>query len=216
MKFKPSGLRRRQKRTLVKVLVLALELLAIGLVIYLVAAPFYPGLKYKIAYENRARLPDAADEAAVKEYVSEIMGSLPAAEYAVSPNRLIIPKIGLNAPIVEGKSAEYNLSRGAWRLPDSSSPNKGGNTVITGHRFKYLPPNNVTFYLFHKLATDDLVSVIWNEQDYLYRIKEVKIVENTDFSILEQSTEPILTLFTCHPIYSTDQRLVVIAELIED
>jgi sortase A len=97
-------------------------------------------------------------------------------------------------------------------LPDSSTPDQGGNTVITGHRFKYLPPNNLTFYLFDKLAAGDIISVIWHEQEYYYRIKETKIVDKTETSILNQTREPILTLFTCHPIYSEENRLVVIAE----
>ena len=91
-----------------------------------------------------------------------------------------------------------------------------GNTVITGHRFKYLPPHNLTFYLFHKLEAGDIFSVIWNEQDYYYRIKEVKIVDKTEVSILDSTEEPTVTLFTCHPIYSTEQRLVVVGELIEE
>ena len=74
----------------------------------------------------------------------------------------------------------------------------------------------LTFYLFHKLGAGDLVSVVWHEEDFLYRVKETKIVEDTDLSILEQGEESILTMFTCHPIYSTEKRLVIVSELIEN
>ena len=65
---------------------------------------------------------------------SNTAAGFPEADYAVSGNRVIITKIGVNAPIVESKSAEYGLSKGSWRIPESSTPDKGGNTVITGHR----------------------------------------------------------------------------------
>lgn len=207
---------KKNKKNLLKTLVLALELLAIGIIIYLIALPFYPTVRYEVAYSNPENIALSQDPAKVKEKTAEIKSHLPQAEYAISPHRLIITKIGVNAPIVESKSAEYGLAKGVWHIPDSSTPDKGGNTVITGHRFKYLPPHNMTFYLFHKLEAGDIVSVIWQEKDYFYRIKEIKIVNKTDLSILKPTGKPILTLFTCHPIYSTENRLVVIAELIEE
>ena len=181
-------------------------------------------MKYELTYKSQAEKVDFKDMEVVREVVQEVVkeqaanfaSRLPQAEYDISPNRIIIPKIGVNAPVVESKSAEYGLHLGAWHIPDTSTPNKGGNTVITGHRFKYLPPHNLTFYLFHKLEAGDIFSVIWNEQDYYYRIKEVKIVDKTEVSILDPTEEPTVTLFTCHPIYSTEQRLVVVGELIEE
>ncbi|MCK5211451.1 sortase [Candidatus Parcubacteria bacterium] len=199
-----------------KVLVLFLELFAVALVLYLIALPFYPGVKYRSTIEEYNALPEAEERVIIEEQVAEFRGGLPENKFDVSPNRVIIPKIGVNAPIVVTDNADYGLSQGAWLVPNTSSPDKGGNTVITGHRFKYLPPHNLTFYLFDKLETGDLVSIIWQEKDYLYRIKEVKIVDDTEVSILNATDEPILTMFTCHPIYSTEQRLVVISELVEE
>ncbi len=194
-----------------------LELLALVLALYLIISPFYPALQYRLAaYENKRINQEAKDIAIVKSKTEEFAKSLPESAYAVSSNRLIITKIGVNAPIVESKSEEYGLNKGAWHYPESSTPDKGGNTIITGHRFKYLPPNNMTFYLLDKLEIGDIISVIWQNQDYYYRISETKVVSNTDLSVLNSSDKPIITLFTCTPIYSTDKRLVVIGKLIED
>ncbi|MBI2577861.1 MAG: hypothetical protein HYV77_03415, partial [Candidatus Wildermuthbacteria bacterium] len=44
-------------------------------------------------------------------------------------NTLVIPKIGVEIPIIEGAD-EKALWKGAWRLPETSSPDKGSNTVI--------------------------------------------------------------------------------------
>ena len=204
-----------KKKNLAKVLALALELFAVGLIIYLIALPFYPKIVYKLEYSEPASRSEAQSVEKTKQKVAEFKNSFPKAEYAVSPNRLIIPKIGVNAPIVESQSADYGLSKGSWRVPESSTPDKGGNTVITGHRFKYLPPNNLTFYLLDKLKKGDIISIIWKKQDYFYRVKETKVVPNTELSIMDQTKEPILTLFTCDPIYSTKNRLVVIADLVQ-
>jgi LPXTG-site transpeptidase (sortase) family protein len=200
-----------KKKTL-KALAITLELLALGLILYLVVLPFYPLLQYK--YEPVKNKTEAKNINVITQTVAEFKNTLPAAEYAVSPDRLIIKKIGVNAPIVEAKNSDYGLSKGAWRVPESSTPDKGGNTVITGHRFKYLPPSNLTFYLLNKLEPGDIISVIWKEQDYYYKVKEVKIVKPEDLSILKSTKDSILTLYTCDPIYSQDNRLVVISELI--
>ena len=199
---------------LLKYTVLGLEIIAAGLVIYLIALPFYPNLKYSLVYNQSGDLESAQDAAVAREQLARYRSSFPGSEYAVSPNRLIIKKIGVNAPIVDSSNAEYGLSKGAWHIPESSTPDQGGNTVITGHRFKYLPPNNLTFYLLDKLAPGDIIAVIWQEADYVYRVKDIKIVDKTELSVLEPSVEPIITLFTCHPIYSTEQRLVVVGELV--
>ena len=204
------------KNKMIRALVLTLELLALGLLLYIFILPVYPLLQYKFFTGETKNINIAAkDESIVKKKVEQIKNALPEAQYAVSPNRLIITKIGVNAPIVEGKNEQVGLNKGSWRVPESSTPDKGGNTVITGHRFKYLPPNNLTFYLLNKLETGDIISVIWQEKDYYYRVKEVKVVPATELSILNPTEEAIVTLFTCDPVYSTKNRLVVIGELIK-
>lgn len=206
---------KNKKIRILKALVILLELLALALLVYIVVLPFYPEVKYRVVSENKIQKEEAKDIEKVEEKTQTVVNHLPKNQYDVSPHRVIITKIGVNAPIVESASAEYGLSLGAWRVPDSSTPNQGGNTVITGHRFKYLPPSNLTFYLFHKLETGDIVSIIWDKTEYYYRIREVKIVDKTEVSIMNQTEESVLTMFTCHPIYSTEKRLVVVADLIK-
>ncbi len=153
---------------------------------------------------------------AASEKKTEGQKVYPAPQAGGGVNRLIIPKIGVNAPIVESADENYGLAHGVWHLPKSSTPEEQGNMIITGHRFKYLPPNNLTFYLFHKLEKGDISSVIWEGKIYYYRIKEIKIVSGEDTSILKQTNEPILTMYTCDPIYSTKNRLVVIGEFVKE
>lgn len=211
-----------KKKKLKRGLALALEIAAFLILAYIFIGPFYPAMRYSLVGAPEPELGEApvnvkdvassSDIDLVKQEARQIFNSFPESEYAVSPNRLIIKKIGVNAPIVESKNEQYGLSLGAWHLPESSTPAKGGNTVITGHRFKYLPPNNVTFYLFHKLEPGDIVTVIWGKEDYVYKIRETKVVPATEVSVVAPTKEPILTMFTCDPIYSTKNRLVVVAE----
>lgn len=247
---------KKEKR--IRALVIILGLLALGLVLYLIALPLYPSLKYKIKTSQDQNI-DYKDINVIKKITEEIIGApINIASSAILeddkqnntnnkntatgtvdtpeaneennnantnvvaekqeiklPNTLIIPKIGVNIPIIESEDEEYGLDHGAWKLPKSSTPEEIGNMVLTGHRFKYLPPSNLTFYLFHKLEEGDIISVIWNNEIYFYRINEKKIVSADDLSILKQSKKSILTIYTCDPIYSTKNRLVIISELID-
>jgi LPXTG-site transpeptidase (sortase) family protein len=130
-------------------------------------------------------------------------------------NTLIIPKISVKIPIIQSEDENYGLDHGAWKLPKSSTPEEIGNMIITGHRFKYLPPSNLTFFLFHKLETGDVASVIWDGKPYYYKIKEIKKISADDTSILKQTKTSTLTMYTCDPIYSTKNRLVIVADLVE-
>jgi len=126
---------------------------------------------------------------------------------------LIIPKIGVEIPIVPGED-ESALDRGAWLMPESSTPDKIGNTILAGHRFKYKPPYKETFYLLDKLSQGDLVRVIWQGKEYRYRVVSSQIVDPETVEVLEQTETPTITLITCHPLFSDKQRLIVKAELI--
>ena len=128
-------------------------------------------------------------------------------------NTLIIPKIGVNINIVEGQTVKA-LYKGAWRIPGTSTPNQGGNTVISAHRYLYRPPSSRTFYLLDKLVVGDAVKVIWEGVEYNYQVREVKIVEPSQVEILNNTKSPILTLFTCTPLFTSEKRLVVIADLV--
>ena len=195
----------------IKALAVLLELLAVSLIIYLIFAPVYPIVKYY--FQNRLAPANGqvfASAAATIRLANEIIKQPPKNEYA---NRLVIAKIGVNAPIIKSLNADYALSRGIWLSAANSSPGENGNAVMSGHRFKYLPPNNLTLYLLDKLKKGDIISAYWNKKVFHYQVTESKIVEPTNLSILEQTKKPIITLYTCEPVFSQKNSLVVIAEL---
>jgi len=128
-------------------------------------------------------------------------------------NLLIIPSINVKIPIVEGTD-EKALNKGAWRLPETSTPDKGSNTVITGHRWLYRPPSQKTFYLLDKVEVGDIFQIIWDGKEYNYKVIGVSVVLPTDVWVLNPTEKSVVTLITCTPLFSTTHRLVVKGELI--
>lgn len=129
---------------------------------------------------------------------------------AVSGDRLVIPEIHVDIPIVEGLD-ESALDKGAWHMPNTSQDIASGNFVLSAHRFRYRPPVSTTFYLLDKLKENDTMTVTWHGTTQMYRVTRSRIVEPTDLTVLAQTTEPTLTLITCTPLFSTAQRLIVTA-----
>ncbi len=148
---------------------------------------------------------------------SVVKPAAPAPAPAPKPKTLaasiVIDKIGVNMPIVEGKDMSV-LRKGAWRSPWSSTPDKGGNTVLFGHRYMYLPPHPRTFYSLDKLVVGDTFVVTWGEQKYTYKVVETKVVPPEDISVLHQTEKPTVTLITCTPVFTTKNRLIIRAEMI--
>ncbi|USN53125.1 MAG: sortase [Candidatus Nomurabacteria bacterium] len=206
------GWSQRRLRT-VRILAIVLILIGIGVILY----PFFPAIRYELfhpepAYPYSTKLQETN--------VEENGGHLPdVADTLPSESRLVIPKIGVNMQIVEGEN-ESALFRGSWRLPQTSTPEKGGNTVLTVHRFQYLAGPN-TLALADRLEAGDIVIVYWKGQDgqvkeYDYQISKTYLVDPHQVEILDNTEEPKLTLFTCAPMFSTKQRLVIDGALIEN
>lgn len=124
-------------------------------------------------------------------------------------NRLIIPEIGVDTAIFT--DGETSLNKGVWLRPKSNLPDQGGNTVIAGHRFTYNNPNGV-FYNLDKLKKDDVIAVFWNQTEYNYKVRETKVVPATQISVESPTNNDQLTLYTCTPVWSATDRLVIIAD----
>jgi LPXTG-site transpeptidase (sortase) family protein len=130
------------------------------------------------------------------------------------PNQVIIPSMLLDQPIYDGpESQQYKiLNKGIWRFSWGSTPDKGGNTVLIGHRFTYTIPRGV-FYFMNKVQLGDEIGVIWNNQQYNYQVVSINEVPPADTGIEGRSKQAELTLFTCTPLWLPKDRLVVVADL---
>lgn len=171
------------------------------------------GTSYQDPYQNAETL--GADEALTPNQLPDE----PAPEPTTSNpqpqgpyNRLVIAKIGVDMPLVEGN--EYALERGAWHLPRTANPDQVGNMIISGHRYKYRPPSSKTFYLLDKMAIGDTFTIYWNGGEYHYRIDKREIRAGNDFEMLRDTFDRRVTLITCDPLFSTKNRLIVSGQLL--
>lgn len=150
-------------------------------------------------------------------------------------NRLRIPALGVNAPIIEPslgldalESKDWNaleeqvrdsLSQGIVHYPGTAAPGKIGNAFLTGHSsnvFWEKSEYNTIFALLPRLELGADIYVTYGQNEYHYRVIGKKEVPPSDVSILNQGNQKILTLMTCTPVGTAIRRLVLTAELVEE
>lgn len=124
--------------------------------------------------------------------------------------RVVIPKINLDAIVVEGASRK-ELSEGPGHMKETATPGEPGNAVITGHRDTF-------FRHIYELNKGDDILVRRAGQVFRYQVTGKKIVMPDDVAVLKQTADPQLTLITCYPTYyigPAPKRLVVFSKLVE-
>lgn len=152
-------------------------------------------------FTYQSRLIEAPDESA------------PPPKPIPQDNRLVLPTLQLDEEVHEGNGS-WVLSEGLWRRPHTSTPDKGGNTVIVGHRFTYDDPS--VFFHLDKINIGDKFPLYWEGIEYNYEVIDVKVVSALAVEVENQTEDPILTLYTCTPIWTSRDRLVIVSQLIEE
>jgi LPXTG-site transpeptidase (sortase) family protein len=112
--------------------------------------------------------------------------------------------------VVEGVTVR-DLRNGAGHMPKTPLPGLPGNVVISGHRTTYGAP----FHELDTLVPGDLIEVETALGTHTYAVRETIIVRPTELWVTEPREGAWLTLTTCHPKFSSRQRLVVFAELVD-
>jgi len=189
-------------------------LVAIVLVnLYTMLLPAIPALRYWWQAGHSKTKVTATVEQYVKATTPQANSEQSTPTEDMSGNRLIIPRMLMNTKIVEGPTSNPygNLKKGAWRLPFSSTPDKGGNTVIAGHRFTYTESRSIFYYL-DKLQVGDEIGVQWNGTTYTYKVVSTSVVPPTETSVQAATDDNRLTLYTCTPVWNPKNRLVVVAK----
>ena len=120
---------------------------------------------------------------------------------------LEIPALKLSVAVVKGTSADA-LKKGVGWYEESELPGKG-NTAIAGHRNCY----GSWFLKLDTLKPGDIMNLSFNDVEYIYEVKEIFVVSKYDWSVIEPCEYTALTLTTCHPLGSTESRLIVRGEL---
>jgi LPXTG-site transpeptidase (sortase) family protein len=129
-------------------------------------------------------------------------------------DRLYIPEINVDVAIVTGSNSTA-LERGAWhQVPQNGDPVKGGNFVLSAHRFvmNFTPQGTAIqspFYNIGKLVVGDRLFVDFQGQRYQYQIAKTYKVSPSAVEIEAPTKTPRLTLYSCTLNGSADGRDVI-------
>lgn len=139
----------------------------------------------------------------------------------VQENRLYMPQINVDIPVVEvqqGEPESKALDRGAiHRQPQNGNPKDGGNFVLAAHRFTLgLTPSETRakspFYHIDEMKVGDDIYVDYDGVRYKYKLSEMREVAPSDVGIEARSNEPQLTIYSCTLAGSNDGRIVLFAK----
>ena len=188
---------RKWARRLVSGLSVVMLLVAVGVLGY----PFYTNLyqdRVQGGLDNQLATPEL--EQAYRD------GTLNEGD---SLTRLMIPSLDVDVIVVEGTTMSA-LRAGAGHYRDTPLPCESGNVAIAGHRTTYGRP----FHNIDRLKQGDTIILETPVGSCTYTVNKAPfIVEPTDFSVVGPTPNGTLTLTTCHPKNSADQRLIVQADL---
>ncbi|MGH7541312.1 MAG: sortase [Gemmatimonadota bacterium] len=141
---------------------------------------------------------------------------LPGEAYAA----IVIPSIDVDFVVVEGPSGSYTssawteqLKKGPAHYPDSADPWDGAGRVgIAGHRTTYMHP----FLDLDLVRPGHRIELVTKHGTFVYEVDRTFVrPEAGSGVVLERTERPTLVLTTCHPRYSSRERLIVTAALVE-
>jgi LPXTG-site transpeptidase (sortase) family protein len=181
---------------------------------------FYALLNFPLIFARLKPIQTEIKYETVKEVVRPEMdksAALEPGEVVPSTPTLVVPKIGVTAPIVfiesiEEKAIQNGLRTGVVHYQGTAKPGEVGNSFITGHSSNYWWEKGGYNYIFanlNKMAVGDEAKIYYNGNKYVYKITNIKVVEPTDTSVLAQSDMPTMTLMTCTPPGTNWKRLIV-------
>lgn len=138
--------------------------------------------------------------------------------------KIIIPKINLEAPIVDsiGENTEdaiqAGLENGVALYPFTGKPGEKANPIFFGHSSNNLFNKGKYKFVFvrlHQLQVGDTYAINYNGVQYVYKIFSREVVTPDRVDVLYAQPKPVMsTLITCDPPGTSDLRLVLQAEQI--
>lgn len=135
--------------------------------------------------------------------------------YSGAVGVIVIPEIELRLPIYVGASDE-NLSKGGAFVNGTDLPLKGPGThsVLAGHRGWY---GSNYFLNIDRLKPGDVIYLSYLGETGYYVVTDSELIRPWEIDrLLEKKDDERLTLLTCHPILSNEQRLLVNSRLLTD
>ncbi|MED1864492.1 class D sortase [Fictibacillus nanhaiensis] len=135
--------------------------------------------------------------------------------YSVRPKKgenigeLFIPKLNATLPIFHGTDEE-ELERGVGHFEKSVLPGEQDNSVLSGHR-------DTVFRKLGEVGKGDTLIVKTSAGTFTYKIRNVRIVDKDDRTVIVPKPRATLTVSTCYPfnfIGASPERYILVADLI--
>lgn len=152
----------------------------------------------------------------------------PTSSDVLSPDRIVIPKIELDAPVIAAKEESIEIEgieylqylapdefAAGWHT-NSAPLGRAGNTVLNGHHNVF----GKVFGRLVELTPGDRILVYSGKNIFEFQVANVLILKERDAEIstrlenarwIEPSQDTRLTLVTCWPDYSNTHRLIIVA-----
>jgi sortase A len=124
---------------------------------------------------------------------------------------LSIPRLGVSAAVLQG-SDEGTLRVALGHIESTSLPGESGNVAIAGHRDSFFRP------LRHVQIGDDILLDTPTARVH-YRVSSFRVVNPSEVSVIDPTSDAVLTLVTCFPFYfvgSAPDRFIVRANVVEE
>jgi len=137
--------------------------------------------------------------------------NLPTPERGDVIAKLLIPSIDVDWFVVSGVSRD-DLKHGPGHFRDTPFPGQLGNAAIAGHR----TTSGAPFGNLDRVgAGDDIEVTLTNGERYVYVVTGSEVVSPSDYHVISDSDpdRATLTLVTCHPRWTSENRLIVYADL---
>ena len=131
-------------------------------------------------------------------------------EYTDGSMVLRVPRLDLVAPVMNGTD-DQALKKGVGLYEYAQLPGEGNSNVsIAGHRDIY----GCEFYYIDTVTDGDLLYLEYDGIVYTYRYLKTEIVAADDWGPIYSKEFSCLTLTSCHPLGTSQKRMVVTAELV--
>ena len=146
-------------------------------------------------------------------------------------NRLIIPSINLDVPLVESSVVTYkdftetsfdsDLENWVVKYPTTPNPWEWWNAFFFGHTSQEYWKKNPYWTVFRnipQLKENDKIQIVREWTLYEYKVLKTVIVKpkdvNDTYVNFWEEWKEYITLMWCYPIWRTDKRMMIFAEKI--
>lgn len=144
----------------------------------------------------------------------------------ITPNMLIIPSLGISAPIqyveqTDEESFQSALASGVVHYPGTAEIGQYGNPYIFGHSSDYVWAKGeykTVFALLPRIKEgDEIIASDKEGNKFVYTVTDIKIASPKDKHYIDTKTtdEKFLTVQTSWPVGTALKRFLAIAKLQE-